>query len=70
MKTYYNLGVIRIVDIDQRENQLEPKTDLSFIDNEIGMTISPEDILQDLMNIFALYWGNYFKVLPLFISPS
>lgn len=26
-----------------------------------GEASSPHDILQDLLNIFALYWGNYFK---------
>lgn len=26
-----------------------------------GEALSPHDILQDLLNIFAIYWGNYFK---------
>ena len=46
------IAIIRVVDIDQREDQSEPREDLSFIDNEIGLSVSPQDILQDLLNIF------------------
>lgn len=64
-KNHY-ITIFRVVDIDQREDQSDPKEDLSFLDNDIGMAISPQDILQDLLNIFALYWGNYFKIASTF----
>ncbi len=66
-KNFY-LAILRVVDIDQRDDPSQPKKDLKFIDEEIGMAISPDDILKDLLNIFALYWGSYFTSSNLFIS--
>lgn len=42
---------------------------IRVVDFALGEALSPHDILQDLLNIFALYWGTYFKYLDFsFIS--
>jgi len=58
---------IKIVDLTQKEVE-HPVTKLSqIIDPEIGIGIAPSNICQDLINLFSLYFGAWFKITPNFL---
>lgn len=57
------LLAIKIIALTQKEVE-HPVTKLSqVIDPEIGIGISPSNICKDLLNIFALYSGCWFKII-------
>lgn len=58
---------IKIVDLTQKKVE-HPVTKLSqIIDPEIGIGISPSNICKDLLNLFSLYFGAWFKIVPSFL---
>jgi len=58
---------IKIIDLTQKEVE-HPVTKLSqIIDPEIGIGIAPSNICQDLINLFSLYFGAWFKIKPNFL---
>lgn len=58
---------IKIVDLTQKDVE-HPITKLSqVVDPEIGIGIAPSNIFKDLINLFSLYFGAWFKIVPNFI---
>ena len=58
---------IKIVGLTQKEVE-HPVTKLSqIVDPEIGIGISPSNICKDLINLFSLYFGAWFKIVPNFL---
>lgn len=73
-KKFY-LMLIKVVDLDQREDKSQPKKDFSFIDPDIEGTISPFDIAKDILNIISLFFSKYFfplanLIIPIDFNPS
>lgn len=65
--TYFYLLRIKVVDLAQKEVK-HPVTKLSqIVDPEIGIGISPSNICKDLINLFSLYFGTWFKIVPNFL---
>ena len=65
--TYFNILRIKVVDLTQKEVK-HPVTKLSqIVDPEIGIGISPSNICKDLINLFSLYFGTWFKIVPNFL---
>ena len=63
IQTKSYIFVVKIVKLTQKEVS-HPVTKLSQVyDPEIGIGISPPDICQDLLNIFTLYTGSWFKLI-------
>ncbi len=63
LQTKSYLFVVKIVKLTQKEVS-HPVTKLSQVyDPEIGIGISPPDICEDLLNIFTLYTGSWFKLI-------
>ncbi|MEJ2251952.1 MAG: hypothetical protein P8Y97_20115, partial [Candidatus Lokiarchaeota archaeon] len=58
---------IKVVGLTQKEIE-HPVTILSqLIDPEIGIGISPSNICEDIINIFSLYFGGWFKMVSNFL---
>ena len=65
--TYFYILRIKVVDLTQKEIK-HPITKLSqLVDPEIGIGLSPSNICKDLINLFSLYFGTWFKIVPNFL---
>lgn len=65
--TYFYILRTKVVDLAQKEVK-HPVTKLSkILDPEIGIGISPSNICKDLINLFSLYFGTWFKIVPNFL---
>jgi tetratricopeptide (TPR) repeat protein len=65
--TYFYILRIKVVDLSQKEIK-HPVTKLSqLVDPEIGIGLSPSNICKDLINLFSLYFGTWFKIVPNFL---
>jgi len=65
--TYSYILRIKIVDLIQKKVE-HPITKLAqVVDPEIGIGISPSNICKDLTNLFSLYFGSWFKIVPYFL---
>jgi len=65
--TQFYLLRIKIVDIAQKKFS-HPITKLSdVVDPEIGIGVSPSNICTDLLNLFSLYFRNWFKITSNFL---
>ena len=64
-----NFYILRIKIIDLTQKDVEhPVTKLSqIVDPEIGIGIAPSNICKDLINLFSLYFGAWFKIVPNFL---
>ncbi|MFX0156318.1 MAG: hypothetical protein ACFE9Q_17485, partial [Candidatus Hodarchaeota archaeon] len=57
---------LKVVDLTQKEVE-HPITKLSqVVDPEIGIGVSPSNICKDFINLFSLYFGAWFKIVPNF----
>lgn len=65
--TFFYILRIKVIDLTQKEIK-HPVTKLSqLVDPEIGIGISPSNICKDLINLFSLYFGTWFKIVPNFM---